>query len=57
MPFNWIVEEQAKAYQKDATGHDWKRHDIRLAMGEREIARQEFVHDLSEQTRAEMKAN
>src|SRR5438045_3300767 len=24
MPFNWIAEEQAKAYQRDSVGYDWK---------------------------------
>jgi hypothetical protein len=55
MPFNWIIEEQAKAYQSDSVGYDWNRLNIRVAAAEHEVARQEFMHDLSEQTRREMK--
>ena len=55
MPFNGIIEEQAKAYQRDSAGYDWKRLDLRLpALGE-EVARQEFIHDMSEQIRTEMR--
>ena len=55
MPFNWIIEEQAKAYQGDSAGYDWKRLNVRVAAVEREVARQEFMDDMSEQTRREMK--
>jgi len=55
MPFNWIIEEHAKAYQSDSTGYDWKRLNVRVAAAEREVARQEFMHGMSEQTRREMK--
>ncbi len=55
MPFNWIIEEQAKAYQRDSVGYDWKGLNVRVAAAEREVARQEFMHELSEQTRREMK--
>jgi hypothetical protein len=55
MPFNWIIEEQAKAYRGDSSGYDWRRLNVRVPMAEQEIARQEFLHDLSEQTRREMK--
>jgi hypothetical protein len=47
MPFNWIIEKQAQAYQGDKGGFDWKRRNIRLRAVEQEIARQEFVHDVS----------
>jgi hypothetical protein len=56
MPFQWIVEEQAKAYQRDPLRYDWKRLDLRFKEGESEIARQEIVHSLSEETRASQKA-
>jgi hypothetical protein len=55
MPFNWIIEEQAKAYQRDAKGYDWRRLNIRIKAAEIEVARQEFMHTLSDQTRREMK--
>lgn len=55
MPFNWIIEEQAKAYQHDTIGYDWKRLNVRVAAAEEEVARQEFLHSMSEQTRREMK--
>lgn len=48
--FNWIIEEQAKAYQRDSVGYDWKRLNVRVAAAEEEIARQEFMHGMSEQT-------
>ena len=56
MPLQWIVEEQAKAYQRDPTAYDWKRLDVRFKEGENEIARQEIIHSLSEETRASQKA-
>jgi hypothetical protein len=55
MPFNWIIEEQAKAYQQASSGYDWRRLNVRVRMAEEEIARQEVLHQLSEQTRGEMK--
>ena len=55
MPFQWIVEEQAKAYQRDPSGYDWKRLNVRFKEGEREIVRQEIIHPLSEETRANQK--
>lgn len=55
MPFNWIIEHHAKAYQQASAGYDWKRLNVRVAAAEEEIARQEFLHDLSDQTRTEMK--
>jgi hypothetical protein len=55
MPFNWIIEEQAKAYRRDPAAYDWRRLNVRVAMAEQEIARQEFMHDLSERTRGELK--
>lgn len=51
MPFQWIVEEQAKAYQRDPAGYDWKRLNVRFRQGEEEIARQEIIHSLSAETR------
>ncbi len=55
MPFNWIIEYQSKEYQKDPGGYKWNRLNVRVAAAEVEVARQEFLHDLSEQTRREMK--
>ena len=54
-PFNSIIEEQAKAYQRDASGYDWRLLNLHVPMADQEIARQEFLHELSEQTREEMK--
>lgn len=51
MPFNCIIEEHAKAYQSDSAGYDWKQLNVRIEAAEREVARQEFMHELSEQTR------
>jgi hypothetical protein len=56
MPFQWIVEEQAKAYQRDPSGYDWKTLKVRFKEGESEIARQEIIHSLSQETRANQKA-
>jgi hypothetical protein len=56
MPFQWIVEEQAKAYQRDHLGYDWKRLNVRFEECENEIARQEIIHSLSEETRASQRA-
>jgi hypothetical protein len=50
MPFNWIIEEQAKSYVRDPSAYEWKRLDVRLRMGEEEIVRQEFIHSLSDET-------
>jgi hypothetical protein len=55
MPFNWIIEEQAKVYQRDSVRYDWKRLNVRVPAAEEEVARQEFMHSMSEQTRREMK--
>lgn len=55
MPFSWTVEEQMKAYFRDPHGYDWSRLDIRFREGERELARQEFMHTLSEETFTTMK--
>jgi hypothetical protein len=51
MPFQWIIEHQAKAYQQDPKGYEWRKLNIRFFAGEQEIFRQEIVHDLSEETR------
>ena len=56
MPFNWIIERQAEAYQRDPSGFDWRQINIRVKAAEEEIARQKFVHDVSAQTRKEQKA-
>lgn len=50
MPFNWIIEEQAKSYVRDPSTYEWKRLDVRLRMGEEEIVRQKFIHSLSDET-------
>jgi len=50
MPFNWIIEEQAKSYVRGPSAYEWKRLDVRLRMGEEEIVRQEFIHSLSDET-------
>lgn len=54
MPFDWLLEQQAKAYQKDPANFNWRALDIALRAGDEEIAREEFVHTLSEQTRKDM---
>ena len=51
MPFQWIIEHQAKAYQNDQKGYEWRKLNIRFFQGEQEIFRQEIVHELSEETR------
>ncbi len=55
MPFHWIIAEQAKAYASNPTSYDWRRLDVRFREAEVEIARQDFVHSLSEETRAEQR--
>jgi len=56
MPFNWIIEEQAKAYQADPVAYDWTRLNIRCAPAEVEISRQKFVHSISDETRGSQRA-
>ena len=51
MPFQWIIEHQAKAYQKDQKGYEWRKLNIRFFQGEQEIFRQEIVHEFSDETR------
>ena len=51
MPFQWIVEEQAKAYQRNPSGYDWKRLDVSFEEAENEVARRELIPSLSEETR------
>lgn len=51
MPFQWIIEHQAKAYQANSADYDWRKLNIRFFDGEQEIYRQEIVHELSEETR------
>ncbi len=55
MPYNWIVEEQAKAYQRDPGGYDWKRLNVQFREAEQEIVRQEFIHSISDETRGNHK--
>jgi hypothetical protein len=55
MPFQWIIEHQAKAYQSNPKDYDWRRLDIRFFDGEQEIYRQEIVHNLSQETRTSNK--
>ena len=43
------------AYQRDPMGYDWKRLNVRFREGENEVARQEIIHSLSEETRANQK--
>ena len=55
LPINWLIEQQAKAYQHDPKGYDWKHLNIRIKAAEDEIARQEFIHEASAETRRENK--
>src|SRR5438128_11886211 len=49
MPFNWIIEEHAKAHQANPAGYAWRKLIVRFQEAENEIARQEYLHKLSEQ--------
>src|ERR1035438_6432801 len=55
MPMNWLIERQAKAYQHDPKGYDWKHLNIRVTAIENEIARPQFIHEVSAETRQENK--
>ena len=55
MPFQWIIEHQAKAYQKDADGYEWRKLNVRFSEGEEEIFRQKIIHEMSEETRTSNK--
>src|SRR2546426_762133 len=50
MPFNWIIEEHAKAYLANPAAYQWRDLIVRFREAENEIARQEYMHTLSEQT-------
>lgn len=52
MPFQWIIEAQAKAYQRDRTAYDWRKLNVRFPAAEKEITRQEIIHSVSDETRA-----
>ena len=52
MPFQWIIGEQAKAYQRDPAAYEWRNLNVRFFEGEQEIFRQEIVHSVSDETRA-----
>lgn len=55
MPYHWIIAEHAKAFVSNPASYDWRRLDVRFREGEVEIARQDFVHDLSEETLADQR--
>ena len=50
MPFHWIIEEHAKAYQQNPKDYDWEKLNVRFLEAEHEIARQNFLHSLSAET-------
>ena len=51
MPYQWTIEHQAKAFDSDRSGFDWRKLHLRFLAGEVEITKQEFVHTISEETR------
>lgn len=51
MPYNWIVEMQAKAYMRNPASYQWSALNVRFREAEEEVAREEIVHSLSEETR------
>lgn len=51
MPYQWIIEHQAKAFDGDRAAYEWRKLNVRFVAGEEEIARQELVHAISEETR------
>ena len=53
MPFNWIIEAHAKAYLANRAAYQWRDLIVRFREAENEIARQEYMHTLSEQTKQE----
>lgn len=55
MPFQWIIEHQAKAYVQDKSGYDWRKLNVRFFAGEQEIFRQEIIHELGDEARASNK--
>lgn len=55
MPFQWIIEHQAKAYEQDKNGYEWRKLNVRFFEGEQEIFRQEIIHELSDESRASNK--
>lgn len=36
MPFQWIIEHQVKAYQRDPEGYEWRNLNVRLDMNLRD---------------------
>jgi hypothetical protein len=52
MPFHWIIEAHAKAYLANPNAYEWQKLDVRFREGEEEIARQKFIHTVSEETLA-----
>ena len=53
MPFNWIIEKHAKVYQRDPSAYDWRNVNVRFVAAEQEIAREEYVHTLGDETKRE----
>lgn len=51
LPYHVIIEEQAKAYQSDPSGYEWRRVNVRFPEAEGEVVRQEIIHRLSDETR------
>jgi hypothetical protein len=51
MPFQWIIEHQVKAYQRDPQGYEWRNLNVRFFEGEQEIFRQNIIHSISDETR------
>jgi hypothetical protein len=52
LPFHWIIEAHAKEYQADQGAYEWRKLNVRFPQAENEIARQEIVHSVSDETRA-----
>ncbi len=50
--FSWIVQEHVKAYWRDPSSYDWRRHGVRFWELEEEIYRDELIHSVSAETRA-----
>jgi hypothetical protein len=50
MPFHWIIEAHAKAYEENPKDYEWKKLDVRFLEAEHEIARQQFLHSVSAET-------
>jgi hypothetical protein len=50
--FHWIIEAYAKAYLENSEDYEWRKLDVRFREAEDEIARQKFIHTVSEGTLA-----